>query len=680
MINYGSAVIYSVIIHAVSISALLLVRRYYRISYKGYNDFIFYLVLGFISILLKYVHVNLGGIILLMLAWLTFMFSKFFLLRGLLSFIEEKFSLKFYAIFILISTAVIHTVAVLDMPSYYYILVIMLYNLTIHSFILIRLIRSWSKIKHGKQLILGLNILYIIQFVSLTIIVLRADMKGYGPEFYFWSETTLYNLFSGLMFITVMVLYIDIVYKSILLSKDRLQLAQTISNTGSWEIDISTMMLTGTPLAFEIFGSNTNVYTVSITEIQRNIVKMDRRRVRKALMDLIQKGIPFDVEYRIKVDGGIRFVHSKGELKQYGTTPKSVIGVIVDITDMKEREERLTHISYNDSLTGLYNRRYYEETIKTLNDGNHYPLSIVVIDINGLKDLNDSLGHAAGDRLLVAAAELLTDHIENDDFVSRIGGDEFVFVMPNTSYDEAQDRVKSVIKESENYDVEGSVLSLSLGVATKVTHAIDFSIVFNDAERDMYSMKLIARSSMRGSTINTVLQTLHEKDTYSEEHSRVVSTLSFKLADVMGLSLSQRNNVRMAGILHDIGKIIVSDDILTKQGKLTDEEYEEIKMHSEFGYRILNATNDLRHLCEIVLYHHERYDGSGYPKGLKADQIPLLSRIISVTDAYNAMTSDRSYKATMTKEEAIVELIRCKGTQFDPEITDIFVNKVLKDS
>lgn len=333
--------------------------------------------------------------------------------------------------------------------------------------------------------------------------------------------------------------------------------------------------------------------------------------------------------------------------------------------------DKLINLSYYDVLTGIYNRRYYEEEIINIDNENNYPLSIIVADINGLKLINDAFGHTVGDELIQSSVDVFVKFAKKGDLIARIGGDEFIIVMPKTSKAKAEKRVSDMINETKETDNKYVNLSISFGINTKESKNEDYNEIYKTAEDRMYRMKLLDVPSMRSNTINTIINTLYEKDQYSEAHSRSVSKLSEAIARHLELPYQQIKETQVAGLLHDIGKIVVSKSILNKNGKLTDQEYGEIKHHSEIGYRILNSTKELRHLAEIVLSHHEKFDGTGYPQNLSGEKIPLISRIICVADAFDAMTSERTYRNRLTDEDALVELIRCSGTQFDPKIVEV---------
>ena len=264
-------------------------------------------------------------------------------------------------------------------------------------------------------------------------------------------------------------------------------------------------------------------------------------------------------------------------------------------------------------------------------------------------------------------------HVPENGIVCRIGGDEFAVLLPDTEESFCEKIISDIEKHSSEIKKENIQLSISFGVAS-ITKGDNLTDLFRLAEDRMYQSKLIEVPSMRSNAIDTIMKTLNEKDKYSEQHVRNVAIISKKLAEFMKLPISDVKEIHTAGLLHDIGKIIIPSTIWNKEGKLTDEEYAIMKTHPEIGFRILNSTAELRAISKVVLHHHERWDGKGYPHHLKGEEISLKSRIISLSDAYDAMTTERTYKKTLTKEEALNEVIRCSGTQFDPNIVTVFTD------
>jgi len=354
-----------------------------------------------------------------------------------------------------------------------------------------------------------------------------------------------------------------------------------------------------------------------------------------------------------------------------------IVGVSRNIEERKKAEQEILYLSYRDQLTGLYNRRFYEEELKRLDVERNLPLTLVMGDVNGLKLINDSFGHVMGDELLQKVANVISKGCRADDIIARLGGDEFVIILPKTDAFEAEQIIRRIQALSLEEKVGSIELSISFGYETKVNDQEEIAQIFKKAEDHMYQKKLFESPSMRGKTIQAITNTLHEKNKREEAHSHRVS----KFCETMGIALNlleaEIKELKTVGLLHDIGKIAIDETILNKPGKLTDDEGEEIKRHPEIGYRILSTVNDLSDMANYVLYHHERWDGKGYPKGLKGEEIPFVSRIITIADAYDAMTSERSYRSALLEAIAIAELQKNAGIQFEPELVSLFIEKVL---
>jgi diguanylate cyclase (GGDEF)-like protein/putative nucleotidyltransferase with HDIG domain len=332
----------------------------------------------------------------------------------------------------------------------------------------------------------------------------------------------------------------------------------------------------------------------------------------------------------------------------------------------------IEYFNFHDPLTNLYNRRYYENNLNKLDIPKNLPLTIVVSDINGLKLINDAFGHGEGDRFIVSAANIILNSCRTADLIARTGGDEFVIIMPNTNESTTEKIIDKINEKIKKIDVSSIKLSISFGFKTKNNIDEDICKIYKTAEDLMYREKLLVIPSMRSGAIETILNALHEKDKSSEIHSRVVSKISEKIALACKMNRQDVSEIKTAGLLHDIGKIMIPTEIILKNGKLTNEEYKTIKKHSEIGFRILNSSQNMGNIANIVLSHHERWDGLGYPRGIKGYDIPLQSRIISIADSFDAMTSKRTYQKICTNEDALAEIVRCSGTQFDPELVKIF--------
>ena len=369
-------------------------------------------------------------------------------------------------------------------------------------------------------------------------------------------------------------------------------------------------------------------------------------------------GTSFDVEY-----------HSYPQFKD-----GEIIGAVVtfmDNTDRKKSEERIRYLSYHDSLTGIFNRMFFEEQLKRLDTKKNLPLSIIFGDVNGLKLTNDIFGHAAGDELLKKSAEIFKRVCREEDIVARVGGDEFAVLLPNTEArdaDKIMNRIRDEFSKEKIIAIKGSI---SLGYETKISSDEHIERTMEKAEQWMYKEKMLNRKDIDSEMIKTIIETLHNRSPEEMEHSRSVSDLCEKIGQEMKMSETEVRKLKDAGFLHDIGKIVLEEDMLNRKD-ITDEESKKLEQHSVIGYRILNLFDDTLDLAEGVLGHHENWDGSGYPKGLMGEEIPKIARIIRIVECYHAMT-DGTKGDVMSKEEALEEIKNQSEVIFDPEIVDVFV-------
>lgn len=353
------------------------------------------------------------------------------------------------------------------------------------------------------------------------------------------------------------------------------------------------------------------------------------------------------------------------------------VGVARNITEQENRYRELVYISTHDYLTGLFNRKVYDDELEKLEEEKAYPFAVLNFDFNGLKLINDAYGHIFGDKALRKTAEILSAHARAEDIVSRVSGDEFSVIMPGANKSLVDAYNKRIQQAFRRTKVKHISLSVAMGYYIKKDEKTSLDEVRKIAENNMYKQKILDRKSVKNKAISAILKTLTDKYDYEKQHSQRVTDLSIKIGHALNLDEDQIKALATAAMFHDIGKISLPDDILNKPGKLTKSEYEIIKTHTTIGYDILNTADEYSELAIHASSHHERYDGKGYPNGLKGDQIPLFSRIICVADAYEAMTSDRPYRKKLDLNHARQEIIDHAGTQFDPLIAKIFVKDVI---
>ncbi|MFT4004423.1 MAG: diguanylate cyclase [Lacrimispora sp.] len=357
-----------------------------------------------------------------------------------------------------------------------------------------------------------------------------------------------------------------------------------------------------------------------------------------------------------------------------------VVLVFRDVTEKKEQREKIEYMSFHDALTGLYNRRFFEEELLRLDTKRNYPITILMGDVNSLKLTNDIFGHGAGDLLLITVAQAMQTVCRSDDIIARWGGDEFVVVLPGTGPEDAERIAGRIKAELSTRRARAIHCSISLGYDTKTEESEDIFRVLNNAEARMYTVKSLERDETLNRELNMLVDALFEKSGREKQHALRVKALCRRLGEALSLPESDVSRLMDAGYLHDIGKVIMEPELLERVFALSAVEANEIRKHPVIGYRILNSFDTTMELAESVLAHHERWDGTGYPKELKGEKIPLLARMIAVADAYDCMMNGADPQNSMKQKEVLEEIRHRKGTQFDPQIAETFVRMFEKEN
>ncbi len=356
------------------------------------------------------------------------------------------------------------------------------------------------------------------------------------------------------------------------------------------------------------------------------------------------------------------------------------MSTVIDISERKKAEEMMHYLNYHDQTTGLNNRQYYESHIEKVDVEGNYPLTLIKIDINGMKLINDAFGYEMGDTLVKKVVSLIKPIVYNSDMFCRFGGSDFLIVYTKVQKPYIDIIMAQINHMMTNETIQNIKVSVSSAYAVKSSSEEDLNLVLKKAEMRLSREKLIDTSSMLSRTIEIIMNSLYEKNSREMEHSKRVSYWCEKIAQRMNLDSHIVSKLRIAGLMHDIGKIGIPDSILDKPDRLTEEEFNLIRKHSEVGYRILSAANEFSEIADYILAHHERWDGMGYPKGLKGSEIPIYARIISVADSFDAMTSDRAYRKAMSFQQAKQEIIKFSSVQFDPSVVKVFLEIIDSDT
>ncbi|MGC9771743.1 PAS domain S-box-containing protein/diguanylate cyclase (GGDEF) domain-containing protein [Fervidobacterium changbaicum] len=427
----------------------------------------------------------------------------------------------------------------------------------------------------------------------------------------------------------------------------------------------------------ELFGyTKMNVKNKPLDEV---VFEKDRYDFAKEIGETLMGVVINKESIRHTKDGNPISVIVKSTPIYIGGTIIGGFIICTDITENKQYEQKLSEIAIKDSLTGFYNLNYFVDYTSKNIDNKMLPMAMLIFDINGLKLVNDSLGRDGGDRLLKTFAEILKTSVGKENLLFRIGGDEFLILLKNADKPTVENVIRNIQSAFEVYNEslkdEDKILTLSVsyGYSLLETENDDYRLKLKEADDMMNRNKLLEEMSNKNQVINILMSALSERDYVTSGHTERVMSMCKMIAAKMNLSEDEREKLILLAQVHDIGKIGIPDDILNKKGKLTKEEWEIMKSHSEKGYKIAINSPELSKIADLILHHHERWDGNGYPMGLKGTEIPIECRILAIVDAYDAMTSQRPYNTPKTHEEAIEELKRNAGTQFDPTIVEVFI-------
>ncbi len=454
-------------------------------------------------------------------------------------------------------------------------------------------------------------------------------------------------------------------------------MAYRCKNDPSWTMEfVSEGCQTLTGYTAEALIANREIsYNEIISHEYRKCIRSEWERI-------LMKREHYRGEYEIITKSGERkwvLELSQGVFDAEGNV-EALEGIVLDISDRKKKDHQIAYLSEHDSLTGLFNRNYVEQEKIRLDKPESLPLSIAICDIDGLRMVNDAYGYEEGDHLIAKTAKLIQGCLNGQYVLSHSGGGEFVLLLPHTDSTTAHQLKISIKNTIESYnranEDEPYAISVSIGHSTKETENQQIQDVAKAADEHLHNSKLLNQNSAHSAVISSIMATLYAKSQETEAHGQRIGRFCRIIGRQLGLAPKELDDLQLLSKLHDIGKIGIDDSILNKPGKLSVEEWKIMKQHPEIGRRIAMSTPQLEHIADYILHHHERWDGTGYPIGLKEQEIPIVARILAIADAFDAMTADRIYRKAMPYESAIRELEQNAGTQFDPEITRLFIARM----
>ncbi|MEL7648258.1 MAG: diguanylate cyclase [Sedimentibacter sp.] len=390
----------------------------------------------------------------------------------------------------------------------------------------------------------------------------------------------------------------------------------------------------------------------------------------RAARQVQQVGSFYIEELKIKISDQSYYF----EARFHQTESNEVLIMLRNMTERILMEHRLRDMVERDNLTNLYNRRSFEETMRRFSGKDAEKIAVISIDLNGLKFINDTLGHLAGDRIIVDVAMLINEVFGQHGHLSRIGGDEFGVILEKTEESQIERMLNNLTQRVERYNLSApnGSMSVAYGYAYHRSGLVNMEYLFQVADNNMYQNKLLKKESTRGTFVKTLMKALEAKDYVSEGHVIRMEQLAVHIGEALSLHQDQMDRLVLLTKFHDIGKIGIPDSILKKPAKLMDDEWNVMKTHTSIGERIALESMEIKDIAPLILHHHERWNGTGYPSGLAYEDIPIECRILAIVDSFDAMTNDRPYHKAMSASEATREIVSCSGTFYDPNLVDIF--------
>jgi diguanylate cyclase (GGDEF)-like protein/PAS domain S-box-containing protein len=468
---------------------------------------------------------------------------------------------------------------------------------------------------------------------------------------------------------------------------DRLDMAMQAAELGFWDWDVPTGEMAVNEKWAQILGySLAEIEPISVSTWERLCHPKDRKKVFTLLEEYFHRGHEqFETEYRMKhKNGSWLWVAARGKIVAYDTAgkPVRITGTVSDISIRREREAQLRYLSFHDQLTGLYNRTYFENEMIRLQKSRDFPISIICCDVDGLKLINDTLGHHHGDLLLQNCAQTLQACFRDSDILTRVGGDEFVALLPRTGPADGKAIVERINKGVAAYRTshpEKPPVHISVGLATAMDANAFLEETFKKADDQMYHRKQRSKDTIRSRLVTYFMDQLNQLHALSQKRIQWIENICADMGRKAGLTAYQIAKLTVLVRVHDLGMISAPKYVVRSSlnQPLSKEDWDILRHHTYKGQSIARTCKDLEDVADLIFLHHEQWDGKGYPLGRSGEDIPIECRIMDIVKSFDNLTNPHLTGNALSKNEALEEIRKSSGSRFDPLLVQLFL-QILK--
>lgn len=468
---------------------------------------------------------------------------------------------------------------------------------------------------------------------------------------------------------------------------DRLDMAMQAAELGFWDWDVQSGEMAVNEKWAQILGySLAEIEPISVSTWERLCHPKDRKKVFTLLEEYFHRGHEqFETEYRMKhKNGSWVWVAARGKIVAYDTAgkPVRITGTVSDISIRRQREAQLRYLSFHDQLTGLYNRTYFENEMTRLQKSRDFPISIICCDVDGLKLINDTLGHHHGDLLLQTCAQTLQTCLRDSDILTRVGGDEFVALLPRTGPADGKAIVERINKGVAAYRTshpEKPPVHISVGLATAMDANAFLEETFKKADDQMYHRKQRSKDTIRSRLVTYFMDRLNQLHALSQKRIQWIENICADMGRKAGLTAYQIAKLTVLVRVHDLGMISAPKYVVRSSlnQPLSKEDWDILRHHTYKGQSIALTCRDLEDVADLIFLHHEQWDGKGYPLGRSGEDIPIECRIMDIVKSFDNLTNPNLTGNALSENEALEEIRKSSGSRFDPLLVQLFL-QILK--